>query len=184
MTNIFAILAIVLKSDLININIVIDIFKKCRCIDKGSLRDEKSEKFKTVFDRKYLYLEFVFQPLCKEERKDIEEEEMGGSNNDNQQTENGHNGSNGNNGRNGSNGINGKEKEQTEKRHSWRLEMFEDQKVVLFVKHKKPFTFKSKLGKTFICQNQTLRRSDRLSNTGGWRARQAPTSSLAPPSSS
>jgi len=81
------------------------------------------------------------KPLCKEERKDIEEEEMGGSNNVNQQTENRHNGSNGNN---------GKEMEQTEKRHSWRLEMFEDQK------------------------NQTLRRSDRLSNTGGWRARLAP----------
>jgi len=93
------------------------------------------------------------KPLCKEESKCIEEEGTGGSNHDKQQTENRHNGSNGSNESNGSNnGKNGnyKDKEQTEKRHSWRLEMFEDQ------------------------QNQTLRRSDRLSNSGGWRARLAP----------
>ena len=70
---------------------------------------------------------------------------MGGTNNDKQQTVNRHSGSGGTSGINGSNGINGNngnnnDKEQTEKRHSWRLEMFEDQKVVLFVKQKKPFT--------------------------------------------
>ena len=96
---------------------------------------------------------FCFQPFCKEESKCIEEEETGGSNHDKQQTENTHNQSNGNNNgsnngsnesnrsSNGSNGSN-KDKDQTEKRHSWRLEMFEDQQVVVLLnKQKKLFMF-------------------------------------------
>ena len=108
------------------------------------VRMEMMMVMKTIKKGKEVFT-FCFQPLCKEESKCIEEEGTGGSNHDKQQTENRHNGSNGSNESNGSNnGKNGnyKDKEQTEKRHSWRLEMFEDQQVVVLLnKQKKLFMF-------------------------------------------
>ena len=83
-----------------------------------------------------MHVEIFVQPLCKEERKGLEEEELAGNNNEKQKTENRHNGSNGSNGSNQNNGSNN-DKEQTEKRHSWRQEMFEDQKVARFLSSKR-----------------------------------------------
>ena len=74
-------------------------FQKFCLLSKATIKYLENSK-------RYLDL-FFFQPVCKEERKGIEEEEMCGTNNDKQQTVNRHSGRSGTSGINGSNGING-----------------------------------------------------------------------------